>query len=130
MNIVFGTDVSKRGSNFTIRKFNDVPISVLDLIDFGSINYEMLAYLSIMLGEGMNTFVSGETASGKTTLLNAISTFIPATSKIVSFEDPPELQVPHDNWTREVVRGSAGSSGTGAAVTLSLIHISEPTSPY
>ena len=118
VNIVFGTDVSKRGSNFTIRKFNDVPISVLDLIDFGSINYEMLAYLSIMLGEGMNTFVSGETASGKTTLLNAISTFIPATSKIVSIEDTPELQVPHDNWTREVVRGSAGSSGTGAAVTM------------
>ena len=118
VNIVFGTDVSKRGSNFTIRKFNDIPISVLDLIDFGSINYEMLAYLSIMLGEGMNTFVSGETASGKTTLLNAISTFIPATSKIVSIEDTPELQVPHDNWTREVVRGSAGSSGTGAAVTM------------
>ena len=66
----------------------------------------------------MNTFVSGETASGKTTLLNAISTFIPATSKIVSIEDTPELQVPHDNWTREVVRGSAGSSGTGAAVTM------------
>ena len=104
VNIVFGTDVSKRGSNFTIRKFNDIPISVLDLIDFGSINFEMLAYLSIMLGEGMNTFVSGETASGKTTLLNAISTFIPATSKIVSIEDTPELQVPHDNWTREVVR--------------------------
>ena len=118
VNIVFGTDVSKRGSNFTIRKFNDVPISVLDLIDFGSINYEMLAYLSIMLGEGMNTFVSGETASGKPTLLNAISTFIPATSKIVSIEDTPELQVPHDNWTREVVSGSAGSSGTGAAVTM------------
>ena len=118
VNIVFGTDVSKRGSNFTIRKFNDVPISALDLVTFGSINYEMLAYISIMLGEGMNTFVSGETASGKTTLLNAISTFIPPTSKIVSIEDTPELQVPHDNWIREVVRGSAGSTGTGAAVTM------------
>jgi flagellar protein FlaI len=118
VNIVFGTDVSKRGSNFTIRKFNDVPISALDLVTFGSINYEMLAYISIMLGEGMNTFVSGETASGKTTLLNAISTFIPPTSKIVSIEDTPELQVPHDNWIREVVRGSAGSTGTGAAVTI------------
>ena len=53
VNIVFGTDVSKRGSNFTIRKFNDVPISVLDLIDFGSINYEMLAYLSISLAISM-----------------------------------------------------------------------------
>jgi flagellar protein FlaI len=68
-----------------------------------------------MLSEGMNTFVSGETASGKTTMLNAISTFIPPQSKIVSIEDTPELQVPHPNWTREVVRGSGTS---GSSVTM------------
>jgi flagellar protein FlaI len=51
--------------------------------------------------------VSGETASGKTTLLNAISTFIDPDGKVVSIEDTPELQIPHENWIREVVRGSA-----------------------
>jgi flagellar protein FlaI len=115
INIVYGSEVSKRGSNFTIRKFATKPMSVLDLVEGGSLDYRMLAYLSIVLEEGMNMFVSGETASGKTTLLNAITTFIPPEFKIVSIEDTPELQVPHPNWTREVVRGT---SEEGAAVTM------------
>ena len=115
VNIVYGGDVSKRGSNFTIRKFNTTPMSVLDLVDMGTMSYEMAAYISLMLGEGMNTFVSGETASGKTTFMNAITTFINPNAKIVSIEDTPELQVPHPNWTREVVRGSTGG---GASVTM------------
>ena len=115
LNIVYGGDVSKRGSNFSIRKFSTTPMSVLDLVELGTLSCEMAAYISLMLAEGMNTFVSGETASGKTTLLNAISTFINPNAKIVSIEDTPELQVPHANWTREVVRGSANS---GSSVTM------------
>lgn len=110
INIVYGTDVSKRGSNFTIRKFSETPISIIELIQFGSLNYEMAAYLSIILQEGMNVWVSGETASGKTTLLNALTTFIPPEAKIVSIEDTPEVQVPHHNWIRGVTRGSAKNS--------------------
>ena len=116
VNIVYGGDVSKRGSNFTIRKFSTTPMSILDLIEGGTLSFEMAAYISLMLGEGMNTFVSGETASGKTTLLNAITTFINPNAKIVSIEDTPELQVPHQNWTREVIRGSTSSGG--ASVTM------------
>ena len=115
INIVYGSEVSKRGSNFTIRKFATKPMSVLDLVEGGSLDYRMLAYLSIVLEEGMNLFVSGETASGKTTLLNAITTFIPPEFKIVTIEDTPELQVPHPNWTREVVRGTGEE---GAAVSM------------
>ena len=112
INIVYGGDVSKRGSNYTIRKFSATPFSILDLINFKSMTFEMAAYISLMLSEGMNTFVSGETASGKTTILNAISTFIPPNAKIVSIEDTPELQVPHQNWIREVVRGGGDNSGS------------------
>ncbi len=112
VNIVYGDDVSKRGSNFTIRKFSTTPMSILDLIEAGTLSYEMAAYLSLMLGEGMNAFVSGETASGKTTMLNALTTFINPNAKIVSIEDTPELQVPHPNWIREVVRGKANSSSS------------------
>ena len=115
INIVYGEDVSRRGSNFTIRKFTEIPFSILDLIATGSLSYEMAAYISLMLGAGMNTFVSGETASGKTTMLNAITTFIDPNAKIVSIEDTPELQVPHQNWIREVTRGSASG---GASVTM------------
>ena len=117
VNIVYGGDVSKRGSNFTIRKFASTPFSVLDLIDFGTLNYEMAAYMSYMLREGVNVFISGETASGKTTLLNALTTFIDPTAKIVSIEDTPEVQLPHPNWTREVVRGSTRDT-SGSAVSM------------
>ena len=108
INIVFGDDVSKRGSNFTIRKFTETPLSIMELIDFGSLDFTMAAYLSIVIGEGMNIFVSGETASGKTTLMNATTVFIEPDAKIVSIEDTPEVQVPHPNWIREVTRGSQG----------------------
>jgi flagellar protein FlaI len=115
INIVFGNEVSKRGSNFTIRKFSPKPLSVMDIISSGGADYSMIAYLSIMIEEGMNMWVSGETASGKTTLLNAITTFISPDAKIVTVEDTPEVQIPHPNWLREVVRGAAGE---GAAVTM------------
>ena len=112
INIVFGREISRRGSNFTIRKFADTPISILELIEFGSMSYEMAAYLSLIIEEGMNVFVVGETASGKTTLLNALTTFIQQNKKIVTIEDTPELQVPHANWLREVAK--AGGNGEAA----------------
>ena len=116
INLVFGGDVSRRGSNFTIRKFMDDPLSIIQLVDFGGLSYEMAGYLSLTLEHGMNMFVSGETASGKTTLMNALTTFLHPSSKIVSIEDTPELQVPHPNWIREVTRGRPGEDSS--AVTM------------
>jgi flagellar protein FlaI len=104
INVVYGREIATRGSNFTIRKFSDKPLSILELIEFNTLTYEMAAYLSLMLEEGMNMFVAGATASGKTTLLNALNTFILPDAKIVSIEDTPEIQVPHTNWCREVTR--------------------------
>jgi flagellar protein FlaI len=104
INIVYGRDITRRGSNFTIRKFSDDTISVLDLIEFGSMNYLIAAYLWLAMEEDMNIFVVGPTASGKTTLINALTTFIRPDAKIVTIEDTPELKVPHHNWVREVVR--------------------------
>lgn len=113
INIVYGKEISKRGSNFSIRKFADTPLSILELVEFKSLNYTMAAYLSIVIEEGMNLFVSGETASGKTTLLNALTCFVPTIFKIISIEDTPELQVPHKNWLREVSKMSAkGETGS------------------
>jgi archaeal flagellar protein FlaI len=117
INIVYGNDVSKRGSNFTIRKFSETPLSILELVQFGALNYDMAAYLSLILQENMNVWVSGETASGKTTLLNALTTFIPPDAKIVSIEDTPEVQVPHHNWIRGCTRGS-GKGGDASEVSM------------
>lgn len=107
INIVYGREISKRGSNFTIRRFAGTPTSVLELVEFGSLNYLMASYLSFMLEEGMNMFVVGATASGKTTLLNAINAFIKPDAKIVTIEDTPEVYVPHKNWVQEVTRSSS-----------------------
>ena len=118
INIVYGRHVSQRGSNFTIRKFSSTPLSVLELIERGTLNYEMAAYLSLILEEGMNVFVMGETASGKTTMLNAITTFIPINAKIVTVEDTPEVQLPHQNWVREV---AAAKEKDGAVTMFELL---------
>ncbi len=114
INIVYGVDVSLRGSNFTIRKFSKVPMSILELVNLGTLNSYVAAYIWMLLLEGMSGFVSGETASGKTTTLNAIIPFIRPSAKIVSIEDTAEIQAPHENWTRELTRdtGSVETSIT------------------
>lgn len=122
INIVYGREISKRGSNFTIRKFGGTPISVLELIEFGTLNYMMASYLSFMLEEGMNLFVVGATASGKTTTLNAINTFLKPDAKIVTIEDTPEVQVPHQNWVQEVTRHMSGDSKGGEVGMFELLR--------
>ncbi|MDK2973911.1 MAG: archaeal flagellar protein FlaI [Methanofollis sp.] len=118
INIVYGTEISKHGSNFTIRKVNEEPLSILHLIESNTCDYMIAAYLWICLEFGMSVFVSGETASGKTTTLNAITTFLPPENKIVTIEDTPELTVPHKNWTREVAKAKGKNEGEGAEVTM------------
>ena len=117
INIVYGRDIAKRGSNFTIRKFGEEPLSIMDLIGFGTLDYKMAAYLWLAIEEGLNVFVVGATASGKTTLLNAVTTFVIPDAKVVSIEDTPELQMPQKNWLREVVR-DMGSQSKGASVDM------------
>lgn len=118
INIVYGTEISKHGSNFTIRKVNEVPLSILQVIESGACDYMMAAYLWVCLEYGMSMFVSGETASGKTTTLNALTTFLPPENKIVTIEDTPELTVPHRNWTREVAKAKGKGEGEGSEVTM------------
>jgi flagellar protein FlaI len=118
INIVYSTDISRKGSNFTIRKAMDDPISILKLIEFKTLDYMAAGYLWICIENGMSLFMSGETASGKTTSLNAMTTFIPPENKIVTIEDTPELQIPHLNWTREVSKGKGKGEGEGGDVTM------------
>ena len=121
INIVYGRDIAKRGSNFTIRKFAEEPLSIVQLVGFGSLTYLMAAYLWMAIEEGLNLFVCGETASGKTTLLNALTGFILPDAKVVSIEDTPELQVPHANWLREVVRDNTGGERSSSVDMFALL---------
>jgi len=106
INMVFGNDVSKRGSNFTVRKFSEKPVSITSLVSWGTLSSLQAAYLWLLLEFGMSIWFCGETASGKTTLMRALCVFINPKKKIISIEDTPEIIVPHDNWIREVTRQS------------------------
>ncbi len=104
INIIYSDDVSRRGSSFTMRKFSEVPISIIQLINWGSIDSNIAAYLWLCLENGMSIFFSGETASGKTTMLNACLPFINRKSKIYSVEDTAEVNPPHEVWQQLITR--------------------------
>ncbi|MBI2849964.1 MAG: type II/IV secretion system ATPase subunit [Chloroflexi bacterium] len=109
LQMTIGDEVTTRGSTFTIRKFREVPFSPVDMIRFGSISVEMAAYFWMVVESGSNILFAGVTASGKTSMLNAMSMFIPANSKIVSIEDTREINLLHQNWIPAVTREGSES---------------------
>ena len=102
--ITYGTDVSTRGSTFTIRRFRAVPFTPIDLMAYGTFNSGLLAYYWLLIENKMNFMVIGETAAGKTTSMNALLMFLPPEAKVVSIEDTREIQLYHENWIAEVTR--------------------------
>lgn len=81
------------GPTITIRKFSRDPLTVDDLIKFGTLTEAMAEFLAICVRCRLNVVVSGGTGSGKTTLLNVLSSFIPADERIITIEDAAELQL-------------------------------------
>ena len=112
VNATYTTDITSKGPTFTIRKFTKIPWTPIQLLSFNSLSPEMLAYFWILLQYKSNILITGGTASGKTTLLNAIAFFIPPESRVVSIEDTRELNLPRQNWLPSVARtGLAGGVG-------------------
>ncbi len=107
-------DISTKGSNFTIRKFTKDPLTVTDLVKFGTLTPVIAAYLWLAVEYRNSILVAGGTATGKTTMLNVISMFIPPEAKVVSIEDTPELRLPHENWIQKIAR----EGGEGASIDL------------
>jgi len=81
------------GPTITIRKFSKTPLTVADLIRFGSVSPQMVSFLEACVKARLNIVVSGGTGSGKTTLLSVLSDYIPSTERIVTIEDAAELQL-------------------------------------
>jgi flagellar protein FlaI len=116
MNLTLGTEVTRKGSTFSIRKFSQDPVSPIDLLRFGSVSAFEMAYFWTLVENHRSLLISGGTASGKTTLLNAICMFIRPEDKLVSIEDTPEIHVDHQNWIQSVARGGYGmASGISGA---------------
>jgi archaeal flagellar protein FlaI len=108
INLTLGTEVTRKGSTFSIRKFSQDPVSPIDLIRFGSVSPEALSYFWTLIENHRSLLISGGTASGKTTFLNAVSMFIRPEDKIVSIEDTPEIHIDHQNWIQSVARTGYG----------------------
>ena len=85
------------GPVVTIRKFSRNPLTTDDLVNFGTLTPDMVAFLKACVEARLNVLVSGGTGSGKTTLLNVLSSFIPDDERIVTIEDSAELQLRQDH---------------------------------
>jgi flagellar protein FlaI len=105
------TDIARRGSNLTIRKFTEEPLTPIHLLHYHTLDIQLLAYLWLAVDYGKNILISGGTASGKTSLLNVLSLFIRPEKKIVSIEDTPELKLPHPHWIPTVARTVIAEEG-------------------
>lgn len=92
VNIVLAP-VALNGPVITIRRFPKHPITMEDLLRYGSISQQAAEELERLVAAGYNIFISGGTGSGKTTFLNALSQFIPDTERIITIEDSAELQL-------------------------------------
>lgn len=87
--------IAINGPIITIRRFPDKPISMADLLCWGSISEEMADFLAKCVAAGLNIFISGGTGSGKTTFLNVLSDAIPKGERVITIEDNAELQILH-----------------------------------
>ncbi|GAB3023190.1 type II/IV secretion system ATPase subunit [Natronobiforma cellulositropha] len=108
INIIYSDDVSIQGPSLTIRQGEEIPLSIFQITNWGTLSPELAAYLWLCLENEQTVFVVGETASGKTTTLNAMLSFIPQDSKIYTAEDTAEVLPPHNTWQQLLTReGSA-----------------------
>jgi flagellar protein FlaI len=129
VNATYTTDVTSKGPTFTIRKFTKIPWTPTQLISLNTLSPEMLAYFWILLQYKNSILITGGTASGKTTLLNAIAFFIPPEARVVSIEDTRELNLPRENWLPSVARTGIGVSGMGEVDLFSLLKNSFRQAP-
>ena len=104
LQLTLGTEVTTRGTSFTIRKFREDPFSPVELMEYGTFSADELAYFWMAIENNKSLLFIGGTASGKTTSLNAVSLFIPPMAKVVSIEDTREITLFHENWIASVTR--------------------------
>jgi archaeal flagellar protein FlaI len=121
LQLTLGTEVTTRGTSFTIRKFREEPFSPIELMDIGTFSADELVYFWLAIENNKSLLFIGGTASGKTTSLNAVSLFIPPVAKVVSIEDTREITLYHDNWIASVTR-EAMAEGSNAINMFDLLR--------
>jgi len=115
--MTYGSEITRRGSTFTIRRFRVDPLTISDLIAFKTLSAEMAAFFWYVIENRASVLVAGGVAAGKTTMLNCLSMFIKPEFKVVSVEDTAELNLPHENWIPSVAR-TGGEKRQAGDITL------------
>jgi flagellar protein FlaI len=104
----YSREISRFGSVFQIRKFKETALSIVDLIDRGTLSPRMAAYFWILMENRVPFAVIGATGAGKTTTLNALLSMLKPGTGIITVEESPELNLSHLNWISKYVRESYG----------------------
>ncbi|MFA5381550.1 MAG: ATPase, T2SS/T4P/T4SS family [Candidatus Micrarchaeia archaeon] len=97
-------------TEITIRKTKENPFTILDLINYKTINEEALALLWVFMQADLSVLISGNTASGKTTSLNALFSFIPLNERVLITEETPEINIPHEHKVNMIANYELGIS--------------------
>lgn len=118
---LYKKEVTTMGSSFTIRKFREDPITIVDLINSDTFDIDMAAYIWFLLDNKKSLMVIGSTGGGKTTILNAVTGLINPSYKIFSVEDTAEINIPHENWFSLVSRASFGLESQGEVSLFDLL---------
>ena len=116
--------ISLSGPAVTIRKFSKKPMTIEQLIKYGSITPDIAHKLELLVKARYNIFISGGTGSGKTTFLNALSNFIPHDERIITIEDSAELQIENVENLVSLETRNANTSGVGQISMRDLIKSS------
>jgi flagellar protein FlaI len=118
----YRTEISA-SSTFAIRKFPEKPWTITKLLVNDTITPEMAAWIWLMVETRQAILVAGVMGSGKTSLINALSSFTPPHMKIGTAEDVPEFRLPHTYWLRYVIRDPQTIEGTGAVSIFDLLKL-------
>ncbi|MBI3891386.1 MAG: CpaF family protein, partial [Candidatus Wallbacteria bacterium] len=113
--------LSLSGSTVTIRKFQKIPLKLANLVTAGTLSKEMATFVEGCVRSKLNIVVSGETGSGKTTTLNALSSFLPHEARIITIEDSAELQLQQDHVVQLEAR-QANIEGRGEVTIRGLLR--------
>ncbi len=122
--IYYRKEVTLFGTSFTIRKFREDPLTVIDLVEMGTIDETVATYFWLLMENKLSMMVLGSTGAGKTTTLNAICCLIQPTNKICSIEEVSEINLPHENWVALISRSGFGLESQGEITLFDLVKSS------